>query len=172
MVFGTRPMETMSLSNTAVAALPSAVVYSTLTSFLPVLIVPTFTPRLIFKPCFVKSFNASFATCSSTAPRNAGRPSSTVTSAPRRRQTDPISRPITPAPITPNFFGTSPMRSAPSFDRTNCSSNAAPGSARAVEPVATMTCFAVREARDAPDTLMRYTPDSDAAVSTANAPRP
>jgi hypothetical protein len=31
------------------------------------------------------------------------RPSSTVTSEPRRRHTEPISRPITPAPITPSF---------------------------------------------------------------------
>ena len=37
---------------------------------------------------------------------------------PRRRHTPPISRPITPAPITPSVFGTAPMFSAPSLDST------------------------------------------------------
>ncbi len=67
---------------------------------------PIFTPSSIFRPCLSKAFLASLATCSSTAARKVGMPSSTVTSAPRRRQTLPISRPITPEPITPSFFGT------------------------------------------------------------------
>jgi hypothetical protein len=52
-----------------------------------------------------------------TAARKVGSASSTVTSAPRRRHTEPISRPMTPEPIRPSFFGTAPMRSAPSLLR-------------------------------------------------------
>ena len=90
----------------------------------------------------MKALCASLAICSSTAPRKVGSASSTVTSAPRRRHTEPISRPITPEPITPSVFGTAAMRSAPSLLRMFSSSKGAPGSARAFEPVATMTCFA------------------------------
>ena len=64
-----------------------------------------FTPSWIFRPCFVKTFSASLATPSSTAPRKLGSASSTVTSAPRRRHTEPISSPITPEPTTPRRFG-------------------------------------------------------------------
>ena len=52
----------------------------------------------------MKSFSASLAIAVSTTPRNAGSASSTVTSAPSRRQTLPISRPITPAPTTPSLL--------------------------------------------------------------------
>ncbi|MNT99597.1 hypothetical protein D3C72_2424830 [compost metagenome] len=81
-------------------------------------------------------------------------PSSTVTSVPRRRQTEPISRPITPAPIKPSFLGVAPRRSAPSFDRILSSSNGTPGSARALEPVATMTCLPVMDSSSLPATLI------------------
>jgi hypothetical protein len=50
---------------------------------------------------------------------------------------------MTPEPIRPSFFGTAPMRSAPSLLRIFSSSKSAPGSARALEPVATMTCLPV-----------------------------
>jgi hypothetical protein len=59
-----------------------------------------------------------------------GQASSTVTSAPRRRHTEPISRPITPEPIRPSFLGTAPMRSAPSLLSTFSSSKGTPGKAR------------------------------------------
>src|SRR2546423_11274410 len=42
-----------------------------------------------------------------------GNASRTVVAAPRRRQTLPISSPITPAPTTPSRLGTSGMASAP-----------------------------------------------------------
>ena len=45
MVLGTRPIEIMSLSNTVLCDSPFASVYSTLTSCLPALIAPIFTPR-------------------------------------------------------------------------------------------------------------------------------
>ena len=96
-------------------------------------------PSSIFSFCFAKALAASFATCSSAAPRKFGSASSTVTSAPRRRHTEPISRPMTPEPMTPSRFGTCGMRSAPSFDSTSSSSKGAPGSARALEPVAMTT---------------------------------
>src|SRR5258708_15639308 len=59
-VLARRPIETMSRSKTALCALPSAPVYSTVTSFFaftPVI----FTPSSIFRPCFVKIFQASLA---------------------------------------------------------------------------------------------------------------
>ena len=46
----------------------------------------------------------------SAVPRNSGSASRIVTSAPRRFQTLPSSRPITPAPITPRRLGTSSIR--------------------------------------------------------------
>ena len=82
------------------------------------------------RPCRVNSFSASFATASSTTPRNAGSASSTVTSAPRRRQTLPISSPMTPAPTTPSFFGTPGIASAPSLSSTRTLSMVAPGRGR------------------------------------------
>ena len=65
-----------------------------------------------------------------------------VTSAPSRRQTLPISSPITPAPMTARRLGTSGIASAPVLLRISFSSNSAPGSARGLEPVATITCLA------------------------------
>ena len=104
---------------------------------------PTWTPSSIFKPCLSNAFLASLAICSSTAPKNVGKPSKTVTSAPKRRQTEPISRPITPEPIRPNRLGTEPIRNAPSLDKICSSSNGAAANERALEPVATTTCLAV-----------------------------
>ena len=108
-VFGTRPIETISRSTASTCAPPFASWYSTRTSsslpFFSMLTPLIFTPSSIFRPCRPKSFAASFATCSSTAPRKAGSASSSVTSAPSRRHTDPISRPMTPAPTTPRRLG-------------------------------------------------------------------
>ena len=47
-------------------------------------------------PCFANTRFASFATASSAAPRNVGSASRTSCPSPRRRQTLPISSPITP----------------------------------------------------------------------------
>ena len=142
-VLGTRPIETISLSTASVCAAPLASVYSTATPFLSVFTAPIFTPSWIASPCLVKIFWASLAICSSAAPRNPGSASRMVTCAPRRRQTEPISRPMTPAPITPSRAGAAPIDSAPSLLRICFSSKATPGSARALDPVATITWRAV-----------------------------
>ena len=127
------------------------------------------TPSWIASPCLAKSFCASFATASSAAPRNAGSASSTVTSAPRRRHTLPISSPMTPAPTTPSLRGTSGIASAPALSRMRSLSNATPGSARGLLPVATTTCFAASSAASAPSTL---TSQPSFALPPANDPRP
>ena len=66
----------------------------------------------------------------------------------------------------PSVFGTASIASAPSFDRMVFSSNGAPGSGRAFEPVATMTCLPVRVSGLAPPTAIS-TPSAP-----ANEPRP
>ncbi len=60
------------------------------------------------------------------------------------------------------------MRSAPSFERMLVSSNGAPGSWRALEPVATITCLAVIVSSAAPATLISYAP----SLPATNEPRP
>ena len=149
---GARPIDTISRSKTLFCAAPWASVHSTATSSLPAPTAVIFTPVWIARPCFANAFCASFATASSAAPRNAGSASSTVTSAPSRRQTLPISRPITPAPTTPRRFGTAVIASAPALSSTRRLSNGAPGSARGTEPVATITFFAAIFAGAAPST--------------------
>ncbi len=143
MVLAVRPMETISLSTASTCSAPFASVYVTATPLPEESTFVTFTPSSIFRFCLAKTLAASLAMDSSAAPRNAGSASRIVTCAPRRRHTEPISRPTTPEPMTPSVFGTPPMRSAPSLDRILSSSNGAPGSARALEPVATITCLAI-----------------------------
>ncbi|CFP64247.1 Uncharacterised protein [Bordetella pertussis] len=60
------------------------------------------------------------------------------------------------------------MFSAPSLDRMFFSSKGRPGSSRADEPVATMTCLATRSASVVPVTLM----DQPPSTWPANAPLP
>lgn len=62
--------------------------------------------------------------------------SSTVTCAPSRRQTEPSSRPITPAPITTRWRGTSTNSRAPVESRMRWLSTGTPGSGAGSEPVA------------------------------------
>ena len=119
---------------------------------------PTLTPNSIFRPCLSKAFLASLAICVSTAPKNVGRPSKMVTSEPKRRQTEPISKPITPEPISTNFRGTEPRDKAPSLDKICVSSKGTPGKARAVEPVATMTFLPITVSCCAPLTKISYAP--------------
>ena len=132
------------------------------------MISPTLTPSSIFKPCLSNAFLASLAICSSTAPKKVGRPSKIVTSAPKRRQTEPISKPMTPEPIKASFLGTLPMRNAPSLDNILTSSNGVPGRARAFEPVAMMTCLPTIDSSALPVTLTSKPPSTD----LANVPRP
>ena len=87
--------------------------YLTVTSR-PLTSVPeTLAPTRISRPCLVKSFWYSFAKALSAIGKNASIASNTTTSAPRRRHTEPSSKPITPAPITPKRLGTSGKFNAP-----------------------------------------------------------
>ena len=118
--------------------------YSTDTPSLYSVIWLIFTPKSIASPCsWVKYLNASLAICWSAAGKKVGAASKICTSAPKRFHTEPISKPITPAPITPNFLGTAVKFNAPSLSNTltllmftNC------GKPRGAEPVAITTCLA------------------------------
>src|SRR5690348_2746557 len=59
-----------------------------------------------------------------------------------RFHTEPSSRPITPAPITPRRFGTSVRSSAPALSMMRLPSNFANGSSIGTEPVAMITLAA------------------------------
>ena len=115
-------------------------------------------------------FCASAAICASTAPRNVGSASSTVTSAPRRRQTEPISRPITPEPTMPSVFGTASIaQRAVVGEDASSRRTARPAAAAAFEPVATMTCLPLSVSAFAPATATCQRPPSP---RPANEPRP
>ena len=75
-------------------------------------------------------------------PRTVSRNSTTVTSAPSRRQTEPSSSPITPAPTTTRCPGTLSRSSAPVEETIVFSSNSSstPGMPATSDPVA-MTMF-------------------------------
>ena len=64
-------------------------------------------------PCFSRMRWNCLATSPSMPGRMRSRYSTTVTSAPSRRHTEPSSRPITPAPTTISFAGTLSSASAP-----------------------------------------------------------
>ena len=83
------------------------------------------------------------------------RNSTTVTSAPSRRQTLPISRPMKPPPITTSRFGTAASSSAPVEVTMRRSSTATPGSGMLSLPVAITMCLA---AYSAPSTATRPGP--------------
>ena len=168
MVLGTRPIETISLSQASSCAVPAASVYLTTTPSPPAFTSVILTPSTTFSPWRVKALCASFAICVSTAPRKVGSASRIVTAAPSRRQTEPISRPITPEPTMPSVFGTWSTASAPSLERIVFSSKAAPGKARGFEPVATMTCLAVSVSGLAPATAISQPP----SPFFTNEPRP
>ena len=68
--------------------------------------------------------------------RMRSRNSTTVTSAPSRRQTEPSSSPITPAPTTISVFGGLASASAPVEETIVFSSISTPGSRATSEPVA------------------------------------
>ena len=78
--------------------------------------------------------------CLATSPSMPGRMrsrnSTTVTSDPRRRQTEPSSSPMTPAPTTSSFFGGTARLRAPVDETTVFSSISTPGSCATSEPVA------------------------------------
>ena len=82
--------------------------------------------------------------------------STTVTSAPRRRQTEPSSRPMMPAPMTIRCFGTSGRARAPVESTIRFSSISTPGSGEGSEPVA-MTMFLASSVGSAPSSALTTT---------------
>ena len=79
-------------------------------------------PRLNFIPCFSKMALNLVAISASIPGKIRGKKSTTSTSAPRRDQTVPISRPIYPAPTTTSLFGNSESSRAP-VEETICFSS-------------------------------------------------
>ncbi|MNT62149.1 hypothetical protein D3C72_1998420 [compost metagenome] len=73
----------------------------------------TLLPSLNVMPCLANAFCRVLAVSSSVPGQIRSRYSMTVTWLPRRRHTEPNSRPITPAPITIRCLGTSGNDKAP-----------------------------------------------------------
>ena len=97
----------------------------------------TIAPSFISKPWpLVNVRSASRASCLSTGARNVSLASKTVTLEPKRFQTLPNSKPITPAPITPNFLGTSLIFKAPALSTISSLSTSATGIEIGSEPTA------------------------------------
>ncbi len=101
----------------------------------------TLWPSRNLKPCFSSRRWNCLPTSPSLVGRMRSRNSTTVTSAPSRRQTEPSSRPITPAPTTIIFFGTLGRLSAPVEETTVFSSISTPGRRATSEPVAMTIAF-------------------------------
>ena len=140
-VKGRRPTATTSLS-TSIDWLPALSSYSTLTLSEPALADVTFAPRRISSPCFLNARPASFATSRSAINKKSSIASRIVTLAPRRAQTLPNSRPITPAPTTPSRSGTASNSSAPHESTIRSPSKGAIGISIGVEPLARTILFA------------------------------
>ena len=84
-----------------------------LTLDLPALAPVTLEPSLNWTPCLVSERWKVLAVSASMPGVMRSRNSTTVTSAPRRRQTEPSSRPMMPAPMTTRLLGTSGSDRAP-----------------------------------------------------------
>mmetsp|Transcript_998 Transcript_998/g.2575 ORF Transcript_998/g.2575 Transcript_998/m.2575 type:complete len:202 (-) Transcript_998:407-1012(-) len=141
-VNGARPVETSTMSASISSMAPSLRASS-------VSLAPpdgsssaelTLVDSLNFMPCFLKMRCRLDAISLSMGPPIASINSTTVTSAPRRRQTEPISRPMTPPPTTTIFLGTAVRSSAPVDVTIVFSSTGTPGSFAGSEPLA-MTMF-------------------------------
>ena len=117
-------------------------------------------------PCLARMRCSWRATSPSMPGRMRSRYSTTVTSAPSRRHTEPSSSPITPAPMTSSRLGTFGSDSAPVDDTTVFSSMSMPGSLATSEPVAmtidlaSMSCFSplMNVTSTTPGALMRPVP--------------
>src|SRR3546814_14646293 len=93
----------------------------------PFLAPVTLVDSLNFRPCLPRMRWVCLPISASMVGRMRSRNSTTVTSAPRRDHTEPISRPMTPAPITTMLPGSFSSASAP-VEVTICfSSVATPG---------------------------------------------
>mmetsp|Transcript_46067 Transcript_46067/g.120686 ORF Transcript_46067/g.120686 Transcript_46067/m.120686 type:complete len:226 (+) Transcript_46067:66-743(+) len=144
-VTGARPVDTSTMSASIVSGL------SPLTESISSLAPPdgstsaefTFVDSLNFIPCFLKIRSSAVDVSLSIGPPMPSMNSTTVTSAPRRRHTEPISRPMTPPPTTTIFFGTSVNSSAPVDVTIVFSSTGTPGSFAGSDPVAITMFFVV-----------------------------
>ena len=152
-----RPIATRMTSASSVSAAPPAV--ASIVAVTPEPAFSTFVtlwPSLNAKPCFSSMRWNCLATSPSLVGRIRSRNSTTVTSAPSRRQTEPSSSPITPAPTTMSFFGTLGRLSAPVEETTVFSSISTPGSLATSEPVA-ITIALVSCVVSAPSALLTTT---------------
>ena len=138
-VYGRRPTQTMSLSKVCESSSPPLVLYVTSTSR-PLILVPvTLAPSRISSPCLEKIFLDSLAIALSMIAKKSSNASRRITSEPNLAQTEPNSRPITPAPITPRRFGTSSISNAPVESRIKSLSTGATGIEIGREPEASIT---------------------------------
>src|SRR5438552_1995392 len=96
----------------------------------------TFEPSLNANPCFSRMRWNCLAISPSMPGRMRSRNSTTMTSEPSRRHTEPSSRPITPAPTISSLPGTLSSDSAPVDDTMRVSSISMPFSRAMSEPVA------------------------------------
>ncbi len=136
-------MATRIASASTVSRAPPAAGSTDATRTAPFFSTPTtLLASLNFMPCRSSRRWNCFATSPSTPGTMRSRNSTTSTSEPRRRHTEPSSSPITPAPITSSRFGTSGNDSAPVDDTIWRSSISMPGSVAASEPVAITMFFA------------------------------
>mmetsp|Transcript_4235 Transcript_4235/g.5962 ORF Transcript_4235/g.5962 Transcript_4235/m.5962 type:complete len:222 (-) Transcript_4235:529-1194(-) len=143
-VNGRRPMATRTTSNSSSSALPFLLSTCSFTTS-PTTCAPfTLVPILNFIFCFFRMDWNFLLTSPSEEGTILSRNSMQVTSEPSRFQTDPISRPITPPPITASRLGTSAMSSAPveSTMRPPALSTGQVGSGVTSEPLAIMMLVA------------------------------
>ena len=111
-------------------------------------------------PCLARILWKALATSASMPGQMRSRYSTTVTSAPSRRQTEPSSRPMMPAPMTTRVLGTSENARAPVESTIRSPSTLRPGRPEGSEPVAMMMFLAsrVRVLPSAPSTSTRPGP--------------
>ena len=166
--YGRRPMATSTTSASSNSSLPPLAA-STLTLTLSPLSSPlvTFVLSLNFMPCLPKIFCVIFAiSASMPGPPICPKNSTTVTSVPSLDQTDAISRPMIPPPITTIFLGISCSAIAPVLVMTFFSSIVKPGKGVASLPVA-MMMFLARTLVSPPSFRL-----TAIVCSSANAPVP
>ncbi len=131
----------------------------------------TLVESLKARPCLVSTRWKVFATSRSMPGMMRSRNSTTVTSAPRRRQTLPSSRPITPPPTTTRWPGTSSSSSAPVEVTMRSSSTSTPGSGTLSLPVAMtirLASYNVPPTSTLPAATMRPAPLSQAILFLLN----
>mmetsp|Transcript_21416 Transcript_21416/g.50785 ORF Transcript_21416/g.50785 Transcript_21416/m.50785 type:complete len:225 (+) Transcript_21416:572-1246(+) len=157
-VKGTRPVASSTMSASIVTASPP-LTGSTVSVAPPAGLSAapmTLVDILNFMPCFLSTLWKVVAISESRPGVMWSRNSTTVTSVPSRRQTEPISRPMTPAPMTIIFLGISFRSSAPVEVVMIFSSTGTPGSEAGTEPVA-MTMFLVSRVWTSPSRPLTLT---------------